>query len=139
MSLLISLAGSALAKENNDVNPQVLRSFKSEFLNAENVRWNKIDGVYAANFIQNGFRIEAYFDETGDLIGSVRNVLFTDLPLAVVHGINKKYGNAPIYELFEYTIDKETYYKMRVELQDKTVRVRCGIAGDLTVEKKISQ
>jgi hypothetical protein len=116
-----------------------LRSFNVEFVRAENVKWTKTQDIYVANFTQTGFRVEAYFDEAGQLLGTSRNVLFHELPLSVATAINKKYKDAPVYEIFEYTVGSETFYRMKVDLTGKTLVVRCGIGGDTVVEKRIKQ
>jgi hypothetical protein len=140
ITLVINLVSiSAFASGGKDVNPRVMRSFKSEFFNAENVNWSEMDGIYAANFTQFGSRIEAYFYETGELIGSIRNVVFNQLPLAVVNNINKKYNSAPIYELFEYNFGGETYYSMTLELPKKSLRIRCSSGGNVIVERIIKK
>ncbi len=130
---------SDFASGEKDVNPQVLRSFNVEFVRAENVKWTKAQDIYVANFTQTGFRVEAYFDEAGQLLGTSRNLLFNELPLSVATAINKKYQDAPVYEIFEYTVGSETFYRMKVDLTGKILLVRCGIAGDLAVEKRIRQ
>jgi hypothetical protein len=140
MGLFLSVISlSAFATDKKDVNPQVLRSFNVEFVHAENVRWTKAETIYAANFTQNGFRVEAYFNEAGELLGTARNLLFNELPLAVSVAVNKKYGDAPVYEIFEYTVGNETFYRMKVDQPTKIFQVRCGIAGDMSVEKRIKQ
>src|SRR5215813_1928046 len=93
---------SAFATDEKNINPQVLSAFNVEFSGAQNVKWTKVEGVYAVNFTQNNFRIEAFFDEDGELLGTVRNILFNELPLSVTNAINKKYKNAPAYDIYEY-------------------------------------
>jgi hypothetical protein len=140
MGLFLSVISlSAFATGEKDVNPQVLRSFNVEFIHAENVKWTKAEEIYVVNFTQNSFRVEAYFDEAGVLLGTARNLLFNELPLAVASAVNKKYKDAPVYEIFEYTVGNETFYRMKVDLPQKTFQVRCGIGGDLSVEKRIKQ
>ena len=130
---------SAFATDKKDINPQVLRSFNIEFSGAQNVAWTKLEDAYRVNFTQNGFRVEAFFDESGELLGTVRSVLFNELPLSVTSAITKKYSDAPAYEIFEYTVGSETFYRMKVDLPGKTLQVRCGISGGITVEKRIKQ
>jgi len=140
MTLFLSMISvSAFATDEKDVNPQVLRSFNIEFSKAENVKWAKGDEIYTANFTQNGFRVQAYFEEGGELLGTVRNILFSELPLSVITGINKKYNDAPVYEVYEYAVGSETFYRMKVDLPQKTLLVRCDISGGVSVEKRIRQ
>src|SRR5215467_9915187 len=105
MNLVLSLISfSAFGSGEENVSPQVLRAFKTEFINAANVRWQKVEDIYAVDFTQNGFRVEAYFDDTGELLGTERNIMFNELPLAVNVALTERFKDAPVYEIFEYTI-----------------------------------
>ena len=138
IGLVLSLISfSAFAAGEEEVSPQVLRAFKAEFINAANVKWTRIDEIYAVDFTQNGFRVEAYFDDAGELLGTSRNIMFNELPLAVNVALCERFKDAPVYEIFEYTVGTETFYKMKVEVPGKTLIVRSGISGSTMIEKRI--
>ncbi|HEV8508131.1 MAG TPA: hypothetical protein VGQ53_22160, partial [Chitinophagaceae bacterium] len=65
-----------------------------------------------------------------------RNVLFNQLPLAVVKEINNHYGNAPISDIIEYTSGLATYYGMYVDTPTKQLKIKITSEGDITVEKR---
>jgi hypothetical protein len=95
-----------------------------------------VNEIYAVDFAQNGFRVEAYFDQTGELLGTLRNILFNELPIAVTIALSKKYQDAPVYEIFEYTIGDETFYKMKIDVPGKTLFIRSSISGNSMVERR---
>ncbi|HET9823948.1 MAG TPA: hypothetical protein VFP87_01370, partial [Chitinophagaceae bacterium] len=89
------------------------------------------------SFALNGYHVEAYFTYAGELLGTARNVLFNQLPLAVVKEINSHYGSAPVYDIVEYGTGSETFYQMIVELPTKKLQIRATSGGDISVEKRI--
>jgi hypothetical protein len=131
---LISTTAFAVGKE--EINP-ALTTFHKEFKGAMDVRWNEGKEVITAAFVLNNFRVEAYFNYTGELIGTARNVLFNQLPLAVIKQINNRFESIPVYEITEYNSGGDTFYEMTVELPTKKLRVRATQGGDLSVIKRL--
>src|SRR5947208_2653004 len=86
---LISVTGFATGEEK--ISPETLLSFQKEFKHAENVNWTKVEDIARASFNLNGFHVEAYFEANGQLLGTARNILFNQLPLAVVNSIDNRF------------------------------------------------
>ncbi|HVT84741.1 MAG TPA: hypothetical protein VHD35_06045 [Chitinophagaceae bacterium] len=103
---------SAFAGKDPKVGPRVQQSFKKEFPAADFVKWDKDQDYFKATFVLNDYRTEAWFSEEGELLGTVRNLLYDQLPLAVMRGIEKKYSAEDIIEIREITNADGTTYKM---------------------------
>jgi hypothetical protein len=130
------LSTSAFAGGREKINP-ALTTFQKEFKGATDVKWNEGKDAITAAFVLNNSRVEAYFDYTGELLGTARNVVFNQLPLSVVKELSNRYESAPIYDIIEYTRGADTFYDMIVETPTKKLRVRATVAGDVSVLKKI--
>jgi hypothetical protein len=130
------VSASAFAGEREKINP-ALTTFQKEFKGATNVQWNEGKEAITAAFVLNSSRVEAYFDYSGELLGTARNIMFTQLPLAVAKELSNRYESAPIYDIIEYTKGADTFYDMIVETPTKKLRVRATVAGDVSVVKKI--
>ena len=111
-------------------------TFQKEFNGATNVQWTKGKDIISASFVLSDSRIIAYFTIDGELIGTERNVLFNQLPLAVVKEINNRYGNAPISDIVEFTAGLETYYTMYVDTPTKHLKIKVSSEGDVTIQQK---
>ena len=133
---LISTTAFATGKEK--VNP-ALNTFQNEFKGATDVTWQQGTNVISAGFTFNSFRVVAYFDHTGELLGTARSILFNQLPLAVIKEINTRYGAAPVYDIVEYNSGSETFYQMIVESPKKKLEVRATAAGDISVLRRIRE
>ena len=140
LTLLLSLASfTAFARGEEKVNEETLLSFKKEFKTAENVSWTVADEIATASFSLNGFRVQAYFDEEGQLLGTARSILFEQLPITVINSVNNRFETAPVYEIVEYTRGAETFYCMTVETAKNKLKIRATSYGNISVDKKIKK
>jgi|SRR5215471_7738240 len=126
---------SSTAFAGHEFNP-AQSTFQEQFKGATDVKWQEGKETIKASFGLNGYHVEAYFSYTGELLGTARNVLFNQLPLAVVKEIDTRYGSAAVYDIIEYNSASETFYQMTVELPTKKLEVRASAGGDISVEKK---
>jgi hypothetical protein len=137
-AVLTLISTTAFAGKNEKINP-ALPVFQKEFKGASDVRWQEGKDAIKAAFVLNDFRVEAYFSFTGELLGTARNVLFNQLPLAVVKEINNRFETAPIYEITEYNTGSDTFYYMTVELTNKKLKIKATSGGDISVIKRIKK
>ena len=134
-AILTVITATAFAGAKPGGNPAEA-TFQKEFSGATNVKWTEGKDVISASFILSDSRIIAYFSNDGELLGTARNVLFNQLPLAVVKEINNHYGNAPVSDIIEYTSGLSTYYGMYVDTPTKQLKIKITSEGDVTVEKR---
>src|SRR4030095_4409003 len=134
-AILIVITATAFVGAKPGGNPAEA-TFQKEFNGATNVKWTEGKDVISASFILSDSRIIAYFSNEGELLGTARNVLFSQLPLAVIKEINNRFGNAPISDIIEYTSGMDTYYGMYVDTPTKHLKVKISSDGDVTVEKR---
>ena len=134
-AILLVITATAFVGAKPGGNPAEA-TFQKEFNGATNVQWTEGKDVISATFILSDSRIIAYFTNDGELLGTARNVLFNQLPLAVVKEINNRYGNAPIADITEYTSGLQTYYAMYVDTPTKHLKIKITSEGDVAVEKR---
>ena len=130
---LISTA--AFAGPEDKKNPAQI-TFQKEFKGAEDVKWSEGRDVISANFVLNYTRVIAYFDYSGELLGTARSILFNQLPLAVIKAINNRFESAPVYDIVEYTCGTETFYHMDVDTATKHYKLKVSFEGYISVEKR---
>jgi hypothetical protein len=140
ISMLLT-AGLSVVSAANDPQPdqQVLDLFKKEFTAAQNVTWEKQDEYDKATFMLAGCRAVAYFNAAGELEGSVRDLFFNQLPLAVMTAVDKKYAGAEYYEVREVTNAEGTSYRLKLELNNKKYKVKVDAAGNIDGVEKLAK
>jgi hypothetical protein len=138
LSMLLTVGlSAALAGDETNVDPRVLNTFKKEFASAENVTWRSSDNYLVATFSFNRQWISAYFNEEGALLGTARNLVFSQLPIAVMKEVTNRYDLSNVSGIFEFNEEGESSYYMQVKKEDKKFLVRVSSTGNLSGVKKI--
>lgn len=127
----------AFAANDPDVNSKVKQSFKKEFPSAAFVTWDKQQDYFKASFVLNDYRTEAWFSNEGELLGTIRNLLYNELPLAVMRGIETKFPSADILEIREITNSEGTTYKMTATIKKKKFGLSATPNGEVVKTGRI--
>src|ERR1700693_6279067 len=91
MMLTVGLT-SSLANTNDNINDQVTSSFRRDFVSAKEVRWQKENNYIKATFTMYSQVMFAYYNENGELIGVVRNILSDKLPINLMTDLRLNYN-----------------------------------------------
>lgn len=140
MSLAVSFTiaiPAAFAANGQDPGQQVLESFKKEFVNAEQVTWEKQEEFEKATFMLAGSRAIAFFNSRGELAGSIRDIFYNQLPMSVMTAIDKKFPEAVIYDVREISNDEGTSYRITLEEKSKKKLVRVDGTGKVNEVEKL--
>jgi hypothetical protein len=117
--LLISATSFSFANTtNDDSNANAKTSFKKDFENASDVRWETTHTLIKATFKLGDKIINAYYSKEGNLVAMTRNILSTDLPITKQISLAKDYKGYWITDLFEMSINNETSYYVTIENAD---------------------
>ena len=137
LSLMLTVGLTSAFADEPKVNSSVLASFNQEFSFIKDAKWT-VDNEYSkAVFILADRRIVAYFSNEGEYLGSVRDLKFNQLPMAVINAMNKRFGNIGVYEIIEHAIGEETTYYMTVEYANKVLRIQATPSGSISIIKKV--
>ncbi len=138
---LILTAGLAtvFANDKTNVSEKLNEAFRKEFAKAEIIKWSDIGEYHVATFILGGGRAEAYFNTDNELVGSIRELLFYELPLVVMRSLDNRFAGADIIETREITNTEGTSYRVLLETQQKKYLVKVSASGyfsEIVKEKK---
>ena len=137
LSLMLTVGLTSAFANEPKVNPSVLASFQKEFSFVTDAKWTVGNEYSTAVFILADRRIVAYFSNEGEYLGSVRDLIFNQLPMAVINAMNKRFGTIGVYEIVEHAIGEETFYYMTVEYANKILRIEATPSGGLSIIKKV--
>ncbi|MBS1660260.1 MAG: hypothetical protein JST68_04330 [Bacteroidetes bacterium] len=122
IATMLMMGLSAFAANNDDaVNQQALRSFKKDFSNASNIKWEQKDTYTRATFMLNGQTLFAYYNTNGELQAVVRNITSDQLPISLLSDMKKDYSDFWITDLFEIVSDDQTNYYVTLENSEKKI------------------
>lgn len=128
---------TALAYNEKKVDPKVLSAFQKEFSLAENVKWEIKDGLSQVRFSLFDQSLVAWYNSEAELLSTVRNISYKQLPLSVIKSLEEKYGEADFTSMLEVTRAHETNYIIQVEAKEKKLLLKSNAEGNLSVVKKI--
>ena len=116
------------------------RAFKQQFSGAQNITWTKTaDGLQQVSFVWGGLRTVAFFDNNAELVGSIRNVFFSHLPLSVIRSVESNFQSPVVVEVTEITNQDGTSYSMLLEEKNKKYKVRINSYGDVIEKGRVKK
>jgi len=138
MALSIVAAGitSVYANEDVKINSKVLSAFDKDFTSAKNAKWIQEGEFLKVSFTIADMLTDAYYSEDGELLGSARNLLFEQLPLAVIREFNKRFDAASVINVLEITNEDGTSYRVFLEKNNKKIKIKANPSGEITVLSK---
>ncbi len=140
VTLLLTVAvATAFSNDGTRISKAVEASFKKEFPGSEVLSWTSLGEYSRAVFILGGHRTEAYFSEDGQLRGSIRYLFFSQLPLAVMTAVDKRYPSAEISEVHEITNDEGTNYRISLEKEGKKYNLKADACGNITQTERVKK
>ena len=119
---------SAFANKKDLISTEVTSSFYKDFSTAKEVQWQREAAYTKATFSMDDQIMFAYYNDNGELIGVVRNILSDKLPINLMSGLKKNYSNFWISDLFEMASDGQSNYYVTLETADETL-VLFGFGG----------
>jgi hypothetical protein len=131
----LAITTTAFAADITKVNFQTLQNFKNTFVDAEDVQWSVRNDYAKASFIDDGDKMEAYFDLSGDLIGTSRAITTQVLPKAARKHINKKYSDYTWKEVIEFKGKDSEHYFVSLNNNKENVILQISKEGDVSVFK----
>lgn len=116
---LISIIARCQEVKEKDVPATVKKSFQSIYSNSYvyEWEWKKKEKLYEAEFMDNGNKCEAYFNQAGEWIETTIGIKRDQLPQAIVDNISKsEYKDFKIDDVEEInTSQYKVLYKVEVE------------------------
>ena len=136
-SLLLALVSSsfasgtiAFAGENH---------FKKTYAAATNVTYKQVNEFTEVNFTLNGEKLQAFYDEEGNLVATSKHILIAQLPQAAQDCLKSdKYKDFDVTEVIQYEqADNATHsYYINLENDKQKVILNVTAKGSISVFKK---
>ncbi|MBS1916389.1 MAG: hypothetical protein JST87_08920 [Bacteroidetes bacterium] len=135
MMLAVALT-TAFANDGGTNVSKAQTSFENNFSGASNVSWQKEENFTKATFTMSSQVMFAYYNQDGDLIAVIRNILSEQLPINLQTELKKKYSDRWISNLFEMANEGQTTYYVTLESADETITLQSTDFNTWSVFKK---
>lgn len=136
--LLCCLASGAFAA-NPIVGEQPLKSFNALFRNVQNVVWVSGKEYSDVSFQAEGKLMKARFDNTGNLIQTLRYYKEESLPAFVRQRIRKQYKGCEIYGVTELSTKDALIYTFSLRNDRHLFVVLADLNGEVLSSKKYNR
>jgi len=124
-------------KNTINVSNSVQSSFNKEFTGASSVKWERIqDHLYQVSFSYNNERVNAFYDEDGQLVATGHFIKESELPSSVKKNLARRYASYELQQIIEVTQNNETSYLLGIADEQSKLTVQAYNNGVLTVFKK---
>src|ERR1700748_1066392 len=101
IAVIMTLFMSSAFATNEEISPAVETAFKAKFPGASEVQWSKGSNYYKVSFTHNGIAMFAFFNENAKLMGLMKYIRPTQLPLDLQSKLKPYFGYYWITDLFE--------------------------------------
>lgn len=136
-TLIAAMIGSQVfASDVTKVSYRVLASFKSQFADATDVNWTVTEEYTKARFTIEGEQVEAFFNASGDVIGTSRKTDLKRLPLSAIQKIRKNYSKYKVTETIEFEFNGERKYFVSVENDTDRKILEVSLYGEVSIFDK---
>jgi len=119
--MLTTVLTSAFANKSEEINQRALASFGKDFVSAKNASWQQSADYAKVTFNLNNHVLFAYYNQDGELLAVVRNILTDQLPVNLLTTMKKKYKSYWVSELFEVATGEQTNYYVTLESGDEKI------------------
>ncbi len=125
------------AHDGPGINNRTAETFNREFKGATNVHWRRDGEFQQARFVWFEHLFVAYFTGEGELLGTVRDILFNALPLPVVRSFERRFANATDIIIHEIVNGEGTIYWFTLDMGNTHYHVKSDAGGNfLKIEFK---
>ena len=139
-TIVMLFASTAFAMGEEKVTPKVKAAFQIDFAAATQVNWEKLSDFYFASFTLNSIKVDAAYNEAGELVGTSRKIDLSQVPLNVSMALSKDYGDYNIApQVLELNYDGQTYYYISAENNKQGLKLKCYSNGETVIESKVKK
>ena len=140
-AVLAIMAGtSAFANSGDKVSKAVQTSFQKGFSGAINVTWEVTDDFYFASFDLNGKKVDAAYNENGELLGYSKKLQLSEIPLNVLQSLKKDFADYTIgNSVTEINYEGQTFYYAAAVGATKILKLKCFSDGEIFIESKVKK
>jgi hypothetical protein len=121
MAALMTFFATIAFASNEEISPAVETAFKAKFPGASAVEWTKGFTYYKASFTNNGKVMFAFYSEKAELLGLMKYVRSTQLPLDLQSKLKPYFKHYWIIDLFEMSNRNSVGYYVTFRNADNEV------------------
>jgi len=133
--IVVSFVTSAFASANEKVSSKAVANLEANYSAAKNISWTVSDNFIKASFTLGNEKIDVYYDEYGDLLGTSKMMAFDKLPKSALDILTTDY-TFPDYQLtdcIEFTdADNNKNFFVSFDINNERIVLSISTNGSVT-------
>jgi len=138
--LFFSVLATAMANPARGEEPNFIgvHTFRQQFPTATDISYKVKGQITEVSFMWNNMKLQAYFDQDGELLATCRPVPESNLPIEAQLSLKERYPDAIIREVIEYNEpnDGVSYY-LAIVNRKASYLLHVSTSGTISVFKKM--
>lgn len=114
---------------------EVQAAFSKKYASADDIKWEQEDDEWEAEFKNQGVKMSASFDNTGEWIETESKVKKDDIPSEVFKAISLEYNGFEIEKVEKTESNDFSGYEITLEKEETEVEILCTAEGVITIKK----
>ena len=129
-AMMLTMGLTSVFANDETINHKAVSSFKKDFTQAQDVKWENSKDFVKATFKLNDQVVFAYYTQAGELMAVTRNILSSQLPINLLSSLKKNYNTYWITDLFEISNSTDPSYYVTLQSAEQTLVLKSsGISG----------
>lgn len=107
----------------------VTESLQYSFENVTQASWAKVSDLYKAEFLFDGQRISAFYNEDGDLVATGRDAETKQMPISLQVDLKNNYKEYTVSKGMEVNMGGEDSYYVTIESATRIIHLKSNSYG----------
>lgn len=133
----------AFARFGGGIDEKLLQVFKTSFPAAQEVKWHESNGLYIANFKEDGIRVRATYKKDAVLAQLIRSYQQDRLPYFIQFRVHEQFPRKKIFGVIEVVtkLADQSVIEYYIKLEDARnwTTIRIDGDGEITVVEKFKK
>ncbi|HEX8357386.1 MAG TPA: hypothetical protein VF610_08250 [Segetibacter sp.] len=134
--IAVTMGTSAFAASPAKLFSATETTFKADFKNATDVSWTAGADFAKATFVLNNVKMEAFYNNAGELIGTSKGITLEELPVGAKRSFAKKFAGYDVKEAIRFEGADEAAYYISAIGEKGSVIIKIGDNSQMTVIKR---
>lgn len=136
LAVVLTTAAHPVTREN----PRAEKAFQKMFAGASHINWSEVkEGFLKVSFVWGGHQSVAIFDRNAQLVGTIRGLFFSELPLSVSKSVAATFNTPVVLEVNEIFNEEGIHYKILMEYKNKRYNVRLNGLGQILEKERVKK
>ncbi|RYZ21497.1 MAG: hypothetical protein EOO10_22385 [Chitinophagaceae bacterium] len=132
LALFVSSVAMAIPEES--VAPNVVSAFRTAYVGAKSVKWDKVGAFYFVTFVIDNREVNVSYNEAGEIVGSSEMITFNEVPVVTQISLREQFGGYTLSpQVYRVSGNGETVYYVTAVNEKRSLKLKCDSEGAISI------